>query len=86
MTKQHRQGSVHMIPIDLIVVLNPRDRNHRVFGEIVNNIKTIGLKKPITVTPRRSADGQDQFLLICGEGRLKAYQELGETTSYSGGR
>jgi ParB family chromosome partitioning protein len=68
-----------MIPIDLIVVLNPRDRNHRVFGEIVNNIKTIGLKKPITVTPRRSADGQDQFLLICGEGRLKAYQELGET-------
>lgn len=79
MTKQHRQGSVHMIPIELIVVLNPRDRNHRVFGEIVNNIKTIGLKKPITVTPRSSADGQDQFLLICGEGRLKAYQELGES-------
>jgi len=79
MTKQHRQGSVHMIPIELIVVLNPRDRNHRIFGEIVNNIKTIGLKKPITVTPRRTADGQDQFLLICGEGRLKAYQELGET-------
>jgi len=79
MTKQHRQGNVHMIPTDLIVVLNPRDRNHRVFGEIVNNIKTIGLKKPITVTPRRSADGQDQFLLICGEGRLKAYQELGES-------
>ncbi|WP_026602759.1 plasmid partitioning protein RepB C-terminal domain-containing protein [Methylomonas sp. 11b] len=79
MTKQHRQGSVHMIPLELIVVLNPRDRNHRIFGEIVNNIKTIGLKKPITVTPRRTADGQDQFLLICGEGRLKAYQELGET-------
>lgn len=79
MSKQHRPGSVHMIPTDLIVVLNPRDRNHRVFGEIVNNIKTIGLKKPITVTPRRSTDGQDQFLLICGEGRLKAYQELGET-------
>jgi ParB family chromosome partitioning protein len=30
-----------MIPIDRIEVLNPRERNHRVFDDIVDNIKTI---------------------------------------------
>jgi hypothetical protein len=29
-----------MIPIDKIEVLNPRDRNGRVFDEIVGNIKS----------------------------------------------
>ncbi|TRW95891.1 plasmid partitioning protein RepB C-terminal domain-containing protein [Candidatus Methylobacter oryzae] len=80
MSKQHRQGSIQMIPLDCIVVLNPRERNHRQFEEIVGNIKAIGLKKPITVTPRPLADGKERFLLICGEGRLKAYQSIGEPT------
>jgi ParB family chromosome partitioning protein len=68
-----------MIPIDQIAVLNPRERNGRVFEEIVGNIKRIGLKKPITVTPRNGhlEDGK-RYLLICGEGRLKAFKSLGE--------
>jgi len=80
MTPKHRTSEVRMIPIDRIDVLNPRDRNKRVFEEIVGNIKTIGLKKPITVTPRTGDNGAERFLLVCGEGRLSAYRSLGEAT------
>lgn len=69
---------LQMIPIDRIQVLNPRERNTHVFDEIVANIKALGLKKPITVTPRTDSRG-DYFLLICGEGRLKAFRTLGQT-------
>jgi ParB family chromosome partitioning protein len=69
-----------MIPVDQIEVINPRERNGHVFDEIVGNIGAIGLKKPIKVTPRATADGVEKFLLVCGEGRLKAFRSLGETT------
>lgn len=69
-----------MIPIDQIEVINPREHNNRVFNEIVGNIRAIGLKKPIKVTPRATADGVEKYLLVCGEGRLKAFRSLGETT------
>jgi ParB family transcriptional regulator, chromosome partitioning protein len=71
--------SVTMVPIDRVEVLNSRDRNMKVFEEIVENIRTIGLKKPITVTERVGADGRPAFLLVCGEGRLNAFRLLGET-------
>jgi ParB family transcriptional regulator, chromosome partitioning protein len=71
--------SVTLIPIDRIEVLNSRDRNMKVFEEIVDNIRQIGLKKPITVTERASEDGQPKYLLVCGEGRLNAFRILGET-------
>jgi len=80
MSKEHPNSELQMIPIELIDVLNPRDRNSRVFEEIIGNIKNIGLKKPVTVTPRKDPEGNDRFLLICGEGRLKAFKALGETT------
>lgn len=79
MTEKMMMGNMQMIPIELIDVLNPRDRNKRVFDEIVANIQMIGLKKPITVTPRIGADGITRYLLICGEGRMKAFRSLGET-------
>jgi ParB family chromosome partitioning protein len=71
--------AVRLIPIDQIEVLNSRDRNSKVFEEIVGNIKTIGLKKPVTVTQRAGPDGTTKFLLVCGEGRLDAFRLLGET-------
>lgn len=71
--------SVLLIPIDRIEVLNSRDRNTKIFEEIVGNIKSIGLKKPITVTQREGEDGNPKFLLVCGEGRLNAFRLLGET-------
>jgi len=73
-------GEVRMISIEFIEVLNPRERNSRAFTEIVANIKSIGLKKPIVVTPRKAAGGGEHFLLVCGEGRLKAFRALGETS------
>jgi ParB family chromosome partitioning protein len=70
---------VNLIPIERIEVLNSRDRNMKVFEEIVENIRAIGLKKPITVTERKAADGDPIYLLVCGEGRLSAFRLLGET-------
>jgi ParB family chromosome partitioning protein len=78
MTKQHHATDLQMIPVDWIAVLNPRDRNRHVFEEIVGNIKNIGLKKPVTVTPRDDLQEGKRYLLICGEGRLKAFKTLGE--------
>jgi ParB family chromosome partitioning protein len=80
MTEVPKPSELRMIPIDKIEILNPRERNTRVFEEIVVNIKTIGLKKPITVTPRFGPNGEEHYLLICGEGRLKAFRSLGEAT------
>lgn len=68
---------VEMIPIDKINVLNPRERNKRIFNEIVNNIEQIGLKRPITVSRRRGKSSQS-YDLVCGQGRLEAYQALGQ--------
>jgi ParB family chromosome partitioning protein len=67
------------IPIDRIEVINPRERNKRVFEDIVANIQKVGLKKPVTVTPRTGDDGTQRYLLICGEGRLNAIRALGHT-------
>src|ERR1019366_5658636 len=67
---------IQLILIEQIIVLNPRSRNKRLFNTIVTNISHLGLKRPITVTPR--PDGK--YDLVCGQGRLEAYQALGATT------
>ncbi|WP_373084844.1 plasmid partitioning protein RepB C-terminal domain-containing protein [Sneathiella sp.] len=69
---------VEMIPVGRITVVNPRVRNQRNFREIVDNIAKIGLKKPITVT-RRAEAGGPFYDLVCGQGRLEAYIELGQS-------
>lgn len=79
MTKEQAAALLQLVPVDAIEVLNPRERNEKAFEEIVRNIKEIGLKKPITVTPRLRSDGAARYLLVCGEGRLKAFQQLGES-------
>lgn len=78
MMRVRSMGEVRMIPVGSIEVLNPRERNTKAFEEIIGNIQAIGLKKPITVTPRMSADGVEVYRLVCGEGRLKAFKALGE--------
>jgi ParB family transcriptional regulator, chromosome partitioning protein len=77
-TEKMQVGEMRLILTDLIDILNPRERNKKAFEDIVTNINTIGLKKPITVTPRHDKDGNERYLLICGEGRLKAFRSLGE--------
>ena len=74
---EHRPLELRMIPLERIDVLNPRERNSRVFEQIVGNIQSIGLKKPIIVTPRPGSDGE-RYLLICGEGRFKAFKTIGQ--------
>lgn len=73
-----RPQTIEMIPISRITVLNPRARNKRQHREIVNNIETIGLKRPITVSKHDGAGGT-RYDLVCGEGRLEAFQMLGQT-------
>jgi ParB family chromosome partitioning protein len=68
---------VQLIPIERISVVNPRVRNKKVFEEIIGNIAEIGLKKPITVARRKDQDGE-RYELVCGQGRLEAYQSLGQ--------
>jgi ParB family chromosome partitioning protein len=78
MRKAQQPETVQVIPIDRIAVINPRIRNRKSFKDIVENIATLGLKKPITVARRDGPDGP-RFDLVCGQGRLEAYQTLGET-------
>jgi ParB family chromosome partitioning protein len=68
---------VHDLPIASIAVLNPRVRHRKTFGELVESIAKLGLKKPITVRSRPDRSGFD---LVCGQGRLEAYIQLGQTT------
>lgn len=70
--------AAELIPIDRITVVNPRVRNRKAFREIVDNIAELGLKRPITVAARKSKDGP-RYDLVCGQGRLEAFQELGQS-------
>ncbi len=71
--------NVQMIPIDQINVVNPRTRGRAKFKVFVNNIAKLGLKRPITVAPRKSRDGETKYDLACGQGRLEAYRALGQS-------
>jgi ParB family chromosome partitioning protein len=77
--KQRRDSRVHMIPVANIQVVNPRQRGKKKFRQIVDNIAKLGLKKPVTVTPSYGKETKGQFYLVCGQGRLEAYQILGQT-------
>lgn len=72
-----RDQKIEMIPIAQINVLNPRSRNKRLHREIIDNIRTIGLKRPITVSLQPGSSSA-QYELVCGEGRLEAFRMLGE--------
>ena len=72
-------AKVELIPVDAIDVINPRARSRRVFQEIVDSIAAVGLKRPITVAQRRSATGV-RYDLVCGQGRLEAFRELGQSS------
>lgn len=70
---------VRMIPVSQINILNPRGRSKKKFAQIVSNIAHLGLKKPITVCHVSGRNGDARYDLVCGQGRLEAYVELGQT-------
>jgi len=78
MTKRDSQPVIS-IPIDQIRVVNHRMRGKGKFQQIVKNIRTAGLKRPITVTGNPSDDGKTKYDLVCGQGRMEALQALGES-------
>ena len=81
MTKTKTKGTkrIKAIPIDQIRFLNPRLRNRRNFQEIVQSIADVGLKRPITVSPRKSDLDSASYDLVCGQGRIEAFIQLGQT-------
>lgn len=73
--------SAEEIPVDRILVVNPRTRNRVKWLEIVASIKAVGLKRPITVSRREEPDEAGHtYDLVCGQGRLEAHIELGQPT------
>src|SRR3978361_960598 len=71
--------TIKTIPINEIRYLNPRVRNRRNFQEIVQSIAKVGLKRPVTVSPRKSETDAASYDLVCGQGRIEAFIQLGQT-------
>lgn len=61
------------IEISKIFILNPRERNKQIAGEIRKNIEDVGLKRPITITRKQFPQDGYEYDLVCGQGRLEAY-------------
>ncbi len=72
-------GAIALIPIEDIHILNPRVRNQIIAEEIRQNIRSIGLKRPITVAPRNDSKNGKKYDLVCGQGRIEAFIAAGET-------
>ena len=72
-------NAIRMIPVDRIRVLNPRSRSRKIFAGMVDNIATIGLKRPITVRDNGADESGPKYDLVCGQGRLEAFQAMGES-------
>jgi ParB family chromosome partitioning protein len=77
MKRRQTASKVQLVPIDKITVINPRKRNRKVFDQIVQSIKQLGLKRPITVIRKNSPHGAE-FDLVCGQGRMEAFKVLGQ--------
>jgi|GEM_PF-2467072 len=65
-----------LLPINRIEILISRDRDTKVFVEIVKNVRAIGLKT-ITVA-ERPGDNDARFLLVQGGG-AKSLTQLGQS-------
>jgi len=65
-----------LIPVDSIIVPNPRKRCEEQFKEIMRSIKEVGMQKPPMVN-ERNFSSTGQYELIFGQGRLEIYTMLG---------
>jgi ParB family transcriptional regulator, chromosome partitioning protein len=73
-----RSDKVSLIPAAQLRVLNPRTRNPQLFAQLVENIATIGLKRPITIAYGGRDESGTWHEVLCGQGRLEALKALGE--------
>lgn len=72
------QETITLISVEDIHILNPRVRNQVIAEEIRQNIHSVGLKRPITVTPKKDTKSGKKYDLVCGQGRLEAFIAAGE--------
>lgn len=70
------KDEITMIETNKILISNPRKRDKFTHEEIKKNIHQIGLKRPISV--RKIIHEHYKYALICGQGRLEAYQQYEE--------
>jgi ParB family chromosome partitioning protein len=78
MTKKPKPIAVEMVLVNQIAVTNPRIRNKKVFQQIIDSIAKVGLKRPITVSRSKNGSEDLPYELVCGQGRLEAFNSLGE--------
>ena len=74
-----KTSEITLIPVKEINILNPRVRNQVIAEEIRRNIRNVGLKRPITVTLSADSKTEKKYELVCGQGRLEAFIDAGET-------
>lgn len=74
-----KADKILLVPVNEIYILNPRIRNQVIADEIRRNIRSVGLKRPITVTLSTNSKTGKKYDLVCGQGRLEAYIDAGET-------
>ena len=71
--REEPEREVQLIPVSAIRTANPRARSRKIHRQIIDSIAAVGLKRPITVTRKGAV-----YELVCGQGRLEAYRELGQ--------
>ncbi|MEH6461719.1 plasmid partitioning protein RepB C-terminal domain-containing protein [Chitinimonas sp. JJ19] len=71
--------AIQQIPLGRIRILNPRTRNRKTFAKLVENIATLGLKRPVTVVESGVDEDGKWYQLVCGQGRYEAFKALGES-------
>lgn len=74
-----KSDQVILVPVNEIHILNPRVRNQVVADDLRRNIRNVGLKRPITVTLSTDVTTGKKYDLVCGQGRLEAFIDAGET-------
>lgn len=74
-----KRNAIILVPVNEVHILNPRVRNPVIAEDIRQNIRDVGLKRPITVTLSTDAKTGRQYDLVCGQGRLEAFIDAGET-------
>jgi len=77
-----KEQLIEQIPIEQIHIANPRSRSRGKWQMIVENIREVGLKKPITVVRRKEPDGDGKhFDLVCGKEELRRSSPLARQPS-----
>lgn len=79
--KDFDPSKIIKVPIDKVEPndYNPKEKNTKEYKNVVESIRRNGLKQPIFV---REVDGNEKYIVVDGEQRLTAANELGYTEIY----